>query len=76
MENVATAKKIVKQSSGRERDLGHSAVLDAVQVKKDRPLFEMAQAILGEWLDYSFTSPEKGWSIELKRKVDQASSDL
>lgn len=75
VENVETAKKILKPQHGVDGDLANST-LDDSQVIKDQPLFEMAQAVLGEWMNYSFTSPEKGWSTELKRMVNQESSRL
>lgn len=44
-------------------------ILNSSQVEKDQKLFDKAHAILGAWVDWTFTIPQEGWSTELKRVV-------
>lgn len=67
-ENIKTAGKILTSESGNAGDLVNS-LLDEEQVKKDQALFDRAHDMFGDWIDYGFTVPEKGWSRELKRVV-------
>lgn len=67
-ENVETALKILKPREGSSRILSDVS-LDLDQLRKDKPLFEEAQAIFGEWMEYGFTSPDPRWSIKLKRMM-------
>ena len=72
-ENVETARKILASRSGTQSGDLANVTVDVVQVKQDQPLFDKAQAILGEWMNYGFTSPPKGWNTQLKRMVDHES---
>ncbi|SPO03265.1 related to Pseudomonas L-fucose dehydrogenase [Cephalotrichum gorgonifer] len=58
-ENIGAARGILKG------DLANP-VLDASQIEKDEPLIEKAHAMLGEWVNWTFTIPQVGWSQELK----------
>ncbi|KAK5716865.1 hypothetical protein LTR17_016316 [Elasticomyces elasticus] len=46
------------------------ATLNHSQLECDRRLFDKAREMLGDWSDYSFTSPDPGWSPELKRIIN------
>jgi len=67
-ENVETALKILKPREDGSRVLANVS-LDLDQLQQDKPLFDEAQAIFGEWMEYGFTSPDPRWSIKLKRII-------
>ncbi|TKA62384.1 hypothetical protein B0A55_12369 [Friedmanniomyces simplex] len=71
-ENVETALKILKPLGESPNSIA-GARLDTAQLERDRPLFSEARKILGEWVDYCFTSPDPRWSVELKRMMPDES---
>lgn len=74
MDNVTTAKLILKPNIGAYNGLAGS-IVDDEQLKRDRPIFEKVQNILGAWMDYTFTVPAKGWSRELKCMLSEDIED-
>ncbi|KAN0090406.1 Aldo/keto reductase [Hyaloscypha variabilis] len=52
-ENIETALKILEAEDSTRGGLGQPT-LNTVQVEKDQRLYEKAQDILGEWINYSF----------------------
>lgn len=60
-----------KMQSGDEYgDLRDAPILDEERLETDRPLVEGVRQILGEWIDYGFPSPAKGWNIYSKKMID------
>ncbi|KAH8895876.1 Aldo/keto reductase [Thozetella sp. PMI_491] len=57
-QNVATAKQILKVPSGdvASATLADYTELDESAFARDQPLYEKVRAILGEWVDYDFSS--------------------
>jgi aryl-alcohol dehydrogenase-like predicted oxidoreductase len=62
IQNVTTARDLL------QGDLAYPS-LNKRQLKIDEPLVKMARNILGDWVNWSFTIPAKGWSPELKRMI-------
>jgi D-arabinose 1-dehydrogenase len=57
--------KGIKESS----PLWNSKIANRAQLRRDEPLFNGVQERLGEWIGFTFTSPESGWDIRLQRIV-------
>lgn len=70
-ENVGTAHKLLKPAEATPTSLA-SATRNNGQVDKDRPVFEKAQKMFGQWMGYSFTSPDRRWSTELKHMLQES----
>jgi aryl-alcohol dehydrogenase-like predicted oxidoreductase len=66
-ENFSTVQKILKPEGSSRGDLRDLTVVDEDQRKIDQKLVDGVRNIFGEWLDYGFTSPDKGWDILTKR---------
>jgi D-arabinose 1-dehydrogenase len=49
--------------------LWKSTMANRIQLRRDEPLFNGVRERLGEWIDFTFTSPESGWDTRLKRIV-------
>ncbi|KAK3112269.1 Peptidyl-prolyl isomerase cwc27 [Teratosphaeriaceae sp. CCFEE 6253] len=72
-ENVGTAWKVLRPVGEGSRGLGRME-LDEAKVEKDKPLFDEAERIFGDWMGYGFTSPDPRWSTELKRMMPDESA--
>ncbi|KAK5681286.1 hypothetical protein LTS10_007048 [Elasticomyces elasticus] len=70
-ENVDTSLTILKAAQNSPNSVA-GATLNQLQLDHDRTLFEWAREMLGEWSDYAFTSPDPGWSPELKRIINSS----
>lgn len=60
-----------RESSSPDMKINHwkSTVASPSQFKRDEPLFNGVREKLGEWIDFTFTSPESGWDIRLKKII-------
>ncbi|KAK6344096.1 hypothetical protein TWF696_007743 [Orbilia brochopaga] len=69
-ENVATVKKVLKRGDGEgDGDLRGYTVLDEDAWRADEGLFNGVREILGEWLDYSWESPDAAFFDAKKREA-------
>jgi D-arabinose 1-dehydrogenase len=66
VDSCAAAANSVKDVSvkGKHGDLRDEMIIDEKGVKKDQALVDRVREILGEWIDYSFSSPPEGWDVE------------
>ena len=55
--NLDTFRKVLEQGDKGEFTTVKSAALEA-----DEKLYNGVKEILGEWYDYSWKSPDEGWS--------------
>jgi hypothetical protein len=49
--------------------LWNSTMANRAQLRRDKPLFNGVRERLGEWIDFTFTSPKSRWDIRLKRII-------
>ncbi|KAJ6259750.1 hypothetical protein Dda_5390 [Drechslerella dactyloides] len=71
-ENVATVKKVLKREGNEDGDLRAYKVLDEDAWRSDGVLFEGVREILGEWLDYSWESPDAAFfEAQKQQKTEQ-----
>lgn len=68
--NAETAQKVLRSSKDGSEfgDLRDHKNLDEEAYQKDQPLFEGVQKILGEWMDYTWDSPDAEYIQEQERK--------
>ncbi|KAF3191424.1 hypothetical protein TWF788_006024 [Orbilia oligospora] len=67
-ENVETVKKILKREGGDgDGDLRGHTKLDEERYKADEALFKGVRDILGEWVDYTWDSPDAAFLEEQKK---------
>ncbi|GAB7357575.1 hypothetical protein MBLNU459_g0085t1 [Dothideomycetes sp. NU459] len=73
-DSAAAAMSIRKRAVGEGHgDLRDPPTLDEERSEQDRPHVEGVRQILGEWIDYGFPSPAKGWDIQTKKMIPEAS---
>ncbi|OZJ05400.1 hypothetical protein BZG36_01980 [Bifiguratus adelaidae] len=71
-ENVLSAKSILESIRGPHMvfgDLRDLQTVNKARFDSDLSLYEGVQGILGSWVDYCFTSPDKGWDVKLKKII-------
>ncbi|KAK6509150.1 hypothetical protein TWF481_003913 [Arthrobotrys musiformis] len=73
-ENVETVKKTLKQEVGgdEQEDLRSYTTLDQERYRSDGPLFKGVRDILGEWIDYTWDSPDAAFLEEQKKSREQS----
>ncbi|KAH8819052.1 Aldo/keto reductase family-domain-containing protein [Xylogone sp. PMI_703] len=64
LENVNTVEKLL------QGDL-RNPTINLAQVEVDKPLFDKARSILGDWVNWTYTIPAEGWDPQLKCNVKQ-----
>ncbi|KAF3926512.1 hypothetical protein AA313_de0209455 [Arthrobotrys entomopaga] len=72
-ENVETVKKMLKRETGDAsggEDLREFSVFNEEAYKADGPLFKGVQEILGEWIDYTWESPDATFYEAQKKKTE------
>lgn len=69
--NAAMSLRRKAQEGERHGDLKDAPILNEWRLEKDKPLVEGVRQILGEWIDYGFPSPAKGWDIHSKAMIDE-----
>ncbi|EPS42245.1 hypothetical protein H072_3781 [Dactylellina haptotyla CBS 200.50] len=72
-ENVETVKKMLKMedNSVEALDLRDYSLFDEEAYKKDEPLFKGVRDILGEWIDYTWDSPDAAFLEEREKRKNQ-----
>jgi D-arabinose 1-dehydrogenase len=81
-ENLATVEMILEPSSEirhdqetRYGDLRDFEVVREARQKSDEELVVGVRKIFGQWVDFGFTSPDKGWDIVTKSMVMDAAEN-
>lgn len=68
--NLQSIGMILRARPGAQKlygDVRDWDTVDEVQLEKDTPFYDGVRKALGQWIDYTFTSPEPEWDVELKK---------
>lgn len=79
-ENLATVKTILESSDeepsgSRHGDLRDLKVLRESKRESDEELVLGVRKIFGPWIDFGFTSPDKGWDVVTKSIVKESAAE-
>lgn len=70
-ENLKAVERILEAKDGSAKDLRDLEVIKEETRRSDEELVTGVREIFGKWIDYGFTSPDKGWDIVTKSMTVQ-----